>query len=278
MRLEEFCAAPICQLFLIFAPCQPARSFDGMDMPLPTVAIVGRPNVGKSSLLNALSGSDRAIVSAMAGTTRDVLSTTVDIDGVPVVCQDAAGFVEASGDLAAAADSAARSAVAGADVVCLVVDAAGEAAADAALLAELRRANAAEPMVLANKIDLVANAAEAVGRIAGALGVEPIATSAQTGEGLDELRRAVAERLHVTASRGGGGLGLHRRQKRCLVSAAAAVDRAAERLADCDGLADQAEWVAVDLREALSEVGRISGEVVTEDVLGQIFSRFCVGK
>ena len=242
------------------------------------VALTGRPNVGKSSLLNALSGSDRAIVSAMAGTTRDVLSATVDIDGTPVVCQDAAGFVEASGALAAAADSAARGAVAQADVVCLVVDAAGDPGADAALLAELRRANAAEPMVLANKIDLVADPAEATGRVAGALGVTPIATSATMGEGLDDLRHAVAERLHVTASRGGGGLGLHRRQKRCLTAASAAVDRAADRLGDCEGLADQAEWAAVDLREALAEVGQISGEVVTEDVLGQIFSRFCVGK
>jgi tRNA modification GTPase len=242
------------------------------------VALAGRPNVGKSSLLNALSGSDRAIVSAMAGTTRDVLSATVDIEGTAVLCQDAAGFIAASGALAAAADSAARGAVAQADMVCLVVDASDESADDAALLAELRRANAAEPMVLANKIDLVADPPGATRHIADRVGITPIATSATTGDGLDDLRRAIADRLHLSASRGGGALGLHRRQKRCLKSAATAIDRAAERLADCEGLADQAEWVAVDLREGLSEIGQISGEVVTEDVLGQIFSRFCVGK
>ena len=102
--------------------------------------------------------------------------------------------------------------------------------------------------------------------------------SCVTGQGLELLRAALADRLHLSASRGGELLGLHDRQKRCLLSAADAADRAAGLLSKSAHLADVAELVAVELRDALAHLGQISGQIVTEDILGQIFARFCVGK
>lgn len=242
------------------------------------VVLAGRPNVGKSSLVNALTGADRAIVSALAGTTRDVLSAPLDLDGAAVLLQDAAGFGRLDSDLAAVSDNAARQAVAQADVVCLVLDATDIGAADAALLAELRAVNTAEPVAIANKIDLAVDPASARDAAAATTGLASLATSAVTGEGMADFKRAIAQRLHLTANRGGSGLSLHQRQKRCLLAAADAADAAGGRLAGSRGLADGAELVAIDLREAVGQIGLISGEVVTEDVLGRIFSRFCVGK
>jgi tRNA modification GTPase len=99
-----------------------------------------------------------------------------------------------------------------------------------------------------------------------------------TGQGREQLRTALADHLHLSAARGGELLGLHDRQKRCLLSAADAADRAADMLAKSAHLADVAELTSVELREALAHLGQISGQVVTEDILGQIFARFCVGK
>ena len=246
------------------------------------VVLAGRTNVGKSSLVNALTGADRAIVSAMAGTTRDVLSASLTLDGTAVLLQDAAGFAAAADALAVAADSAARQAVARADVICFVVEAATPAAdrsADAALLGEVRAANPNAPLVLlANKIDLAPDAPHALRAVADDLQLAPIAASATTGAGIDAVRAALSQRLQLSAGRSGGALGLHRRQKRCLLAAADAAAQAAGRLAQSAEIVDAAEWVAIDLRAALAELGQISGEVVTEDVLGRIFARFCVGK
>ena len=92
------------------------------------------------------------------------------------------------------------------------------------------------------------------------------------------LRAALAERLHLSANRGGDGLGLHDRQRRCLLSAAEATNRAAELLAGARDIADVAELAAIELRQGLAQLGMISGQTATEDILGRIFARFCVGK
>jgi len=298
----------------------------------PRVVLAGRPNVGKSSLLNALTGEDRAIVSATAGTTRDVLSAAIHLPGGAVaVLLDAAGFARAADGVAVEADNAARQAVRRADAICFVYDhAAGGNEGDLDLLRQARAANARAPMLLlANKTDLcriadcglrIADSLEdpprkrglAPERSAGAcphfrpppakdgsadacphsppvgspLADEPppphtVATSAVTGQGLDEVRRLLADMLHLSATRSGEALGLHERQKRCLRAAAASARRADDLLATADEIADVAELAAVDLHAALADLRSVSGAdaaAVSEEILARIFTRFCVGK
>ncbi len=246
------------------------------------VVLTGRPNVGKSSLLNALSGTDRAIVSAMAGTTRDVLTAEMPLpNGELVTLVDAAGFLHPTTPLDIAAHSAARQAVATADVIAFVLDASQPQDEDRQLLADVRQVNRLSPVILAaNKADLLADASEA----ACHLGMGPdhdlpgVMVSARTGQGLDELLRLVVSHLEKVSSTGGEQLALHERHKDCLREASRAAGRAGEVLRTAEQVADTAELVAIDLREALAALGQISGQVVTEDVLGRIFSRFCVGK
>ncbi len=247
------------------------------------VVLAGRPNVGKSSLLNALSGSDRAIVSAMAGTTRDVLTAEMPLpNGEFVTLVDAAGFLHPTTPLDIAAHTAARQAVATADVIAFVLDASQPQDEDQQLLADVRQVNRLSPVILAaNKADLLeADASEA----AGHLGIGPdhdlpgVMVSARTGQGLDELLQLVVSHLEKVSSTGGEQLALHERHKDCLREASRAAGRAGEVLRTAEQVADTAELVAIDLREALAALGQISGQVVTEDVLGRIFSRFCVGK
>lgn len=238
---------------------------------MPTVVLAGRPNVGKSSLLNALTGSDRAITSDRAGTTRDVLRAELELPGGAVVhLLDAAGFGDTGDPLCRHADAAARAAVARADAICLLSDTDEDSADEQSLLVDLRRTNPSAPILhLRSKCDLSAAAPYRAALL-------PV--SARTGEGLDALRQRLAELLHLHVNRSADALGLHDRQRRCLLSAADACLAAAELLQEAKEAADVAELAAVELREALRHLGGISGQIVTEDVLGRIFARFCVGK
>ncbi len=260
---------------------------DTSDIPetaeLPHVVLAGKVNVGKSSLLNALSGTDRAIVSALAGTTRDVLSASMTLsESTTIMLQDAAGFASPTDPLEAAAHTAATGAVRKADAILFVTDVTrNDLQEDVQLLQDVRSENRRAPIVvLCNKIDLVEPARHnsVISRIATRTERDVLGTSALTRAGLEELRRLLTDVLHLRAYRPGSALGLHKRQKRSLEEASKAVERATLLLKGTSEVSDRAELIAIELRESLARIGQISGEVVTEDVLGRIFARFCVGK
>lgn len=227
----------------------------------PTAALFGRPNAGKSALFNALTGSD-AIVSGIAGTTRDVLAAEIDA-GIRARLFDAPGDQEAEG-LDGEAVRRAREAVRKADLLLFVVDASDPASA-------LPLEPKGRPAVLVlNKCDV---ARDAAARDRFRLR-EAVWTSAKTGEGLPELRRLVGRMLGQDLPGGAGArFRVTLRQRALLREAETALERAAGA---APGLG--MEFVALDLRAALSAFGAISGRDTDEDLLDRIFSRFCLGK
>lgn len=234
-----------------------AESFRDRDRPgvgLPRVVLVGPPNAGKSRLFNALVGEARAIVSHVAGTTRDYLSAPCDFDGVAAELVDTAGIEDADHPIESQAQALRAAQVAGADV----------------LLACLPSHAAGAPLVLPQRSHLrVTTMCDLAPSAPGSL-----ATSAETGEGLDRLRLAVAGALRDAASDGDPLAGSAARCRDGLDRASRAIVAAGSALAL--GLGD--ELVAVDLRIALDELGKVVGAVVADDILDRIFSRFCIGK
>jgi tRNA modification GTPase len=253
------------------------------------VVIAGQPNAGKSSLLNALAGQDLAIVTPVAGTTRDALRQTLQIGGVPVHVVDTAGL---RADAAQADDPVERIGIerawqhiARADVVLFLHDL--TRAADAAYRVgdqAITRQLAAQPPAGApllhvwNKCDAVADAAleaalASIGSHATDAGA--LAISARTGAGLDALR---ARLLHLAGWQGGSGEGLflaRQRHVQALTRAGAHLDAAAAHL---QARAPMLDLIAEELRLAQNALGEITGEFGADDLLGAIFSRFCIGK
>jgi tRNA modification GTPase len=227
------------------------------------VAIVGRPNVGKSSLLNLLSRSDRAIVTDLPGTTRDLVESELVLKGVPLTLLDTAGIRDTEDRVEQIGIERSRGALQAADVVLLLFDRAqGWLAEDQALLASLPQG--IPYLVVANKADQPA--AEPAAHA-------DVCISALTGEG----HEALVDRLLQSCGQGGEqGLqvALNRRQLDLAVSAAASLQRTLE------AGEQQLPWDfwTIDLRAAVRSLGEITGAEVTEAVLDRIFSRFCIGK
>ena len=223
------------------------------------VAILGRPNVGKSSLLNALLGRERAIVTGVAGTTRDVLDERTSMAGVPVRLIDTAGIREAADEAERIGVDRAREALLLCDVALVVLDGAEPLTdGDRALLAETETHCR---IVVLNKCDLPQAAQADVP--AGALSV-----SARTGEGLPALCGRIVEL--AVPSRADAACITNERHLNALERAAAALDVASA--------AAELDCVATDVREALHALGAITGTDVDESVIDRIFARFCVGK
>ena len=258
------------------------------------IAILGPPNVGKSSLLNALARRDAAIVSADAGTTRDVIEVHLDLGGYPVVVADTAGLREAGDEVEREGVARALARAADADLRLVVFDAsAPPAAAMDPAAARLLEDTGRAALAVVNKIDLVDGA---VARTIA--GHQALAISVRTGAGLPELLAAVEARvadLLEGGSASGGALPLTRlRHRTALEDCVAALARAAHGLEQegleqeglaGDGLAQvdpgpegSPELVAEDLRLATRALGRITGRVDVEDVLDVIFREFCIGK
>jgi tRNA modification GTPase len=234
------------------------------------VVLAGAPNVGKSSLFNRLLEEERAIVTPIAGTTRDLIEETLDLGGLPVALIDSAGLHETSDDAGAEAVRRARVALETSDVAILVLDWSRPLAeAERGLLAGL---DPARVQVVLNKVDCPCGIGlDRVLQLRQRHGV--LELSARTGEGIDDLRRRLSDRLAPAA--GLEDLFLTSVRQHDLLRRGAAALTRVERGAT-DGLGG--EYLVVDLRDALDSLGEITGEVGTEAIYDRIFSTFCIGK
>ncbi|ANV83958.1 tRNA uridine(34) 5-carboxymethylaminomethyl synthesis GTPase MnmE [Picosynechococcus sp. PCC 7003] len=237
------------------------------------VAIVGRPNVGKSSLLNAWSRSDRAIVTDLPGTTRDVVESQLVVQGIPVQVLDTAGIRETEDAVEKIGVARSLAASRQADLILFTIDAAaGWTAADQEIFQRIVAAKANQPLILIlNKIDI--GQPEAIEIPPQVQGV--VETAAAQNQGLDELEMAIANL--VQAGKVGAAdldFAINQRQAAALAQAQQALMQVQETIAE--GL--PLDFWTIDLRSAIQALGEITGEGVTESVLDRIFSRFCIGK
>lgn len=228
------------------------------------VVLVGAPNVGKSSLLNQLAGEERAIVTDIAGTTRDALRETIQIEGIPLHVIDTAGLRDTADTVERLGIERTWREIERADVIVRLVDASVSATGDDELAGRLP--GGVERITVVNKIDLVSAAA---GREEQA-GQVTVRVSARTGEGVDLLR---AELLRVAGwhAHGEDVVLARERHLQALRVALGHVCAAGEQLAAL-------ELFAEELRLAQERLGEITGEFGADDLLGEIFSRFCIGK
>ena len=218
-----------------------------------TLAIVGQPNVGKSSLFNRLLEQDRAIVTEIPGTTRDLISESANIAGIPVKLMDTAGIRESTDRIESLGIERSREAMADADLTVVVVDGSQP-------LTEGDRSLMRGRFILAaNKADL------------GLMVKEGIAVSAVTGQGIDALREAI---LPEAAAAGETGFITSLRQAKCLEEAVAALERA--QMAITENIPH--EMLLLDLYSALRPIDGVTGATTADDILNRIFSTFCIGK
>lgn len=235
---------------------------DGM-----TLVIAGLPNAGKSSLMNALTGTDSAIVTQIAGTTRDVLRERIDIDGLPVHLIDTAGLRDANDEVEREGVRRARDQIAKADHALWVFDEASDPHAQGLAQALL-------PSTL--PVTLVRNKTDLTGSVIGIDhdSVPPqVSLSAKTGEGIDLLRSYLKQLVHFEGSNEGDFSARRRHLD--------AIERAAESVMTGQAALHEGragELLAEDLRQAQLALSAITGEFTADDLLGEIFSNFCIGK
>jgi len=230
------------------------------------VAIVGRPNVGKSSLLNAWSQTDRAIVTDLPGTTRDVIDAYLVVQGIPVEILDTAGIRATDDPVEQIGIERSRRVIEQADVILLVVDAlSGWTAEDAHLYQELDHQRV---IVVMNKVDLVA----ALPPVA----IKPVVyTSAVHHQGIDQLETALLALVQGgTVQQTNVSYTINQRQKTALIQAQQALENMQKTMDQQLPL----DFWTIDLRTAIHALGSITGEEMTEAVLDRIFSKFCIGK
>jgi tRNA modification GTPase len=239
-----------------------------------TLAIVGRPNAGKSSLFNRLAERERAIVTATPGTTRDTVSERIALDGIPLELVDTAGLRDGHEEAEQLGIARSREALADAGLVLVVLDATEELNDEERRLLEAVQGRLA--LVAVNKIDLAAGEVDgavrdAVGGAFGELGA--VRTSALTGDGIKELR----ERIVALATGGAAaepGMLTSLRHHQAIIAALDAMGDAAR--ANADGIPH--EMILLDLYRGLAALDSLTGQTTSDDILNLIFSTFCIGK
>jgi tRNA modification GTPase len=253
-----------------------------------TLAIVGRPNVGKSSLFNRLVERERAIVTATPGTTRDLVTETVALGGIPIKLVDTAGIRQSRDEAESIGIRKSYEALTEADMVLVVLDSTQQISEDDQEL--LRAAQGRRAIAVANKADLVPaaqlatkEAAKTIGRVSEKSfaggdsldGVKLFATSALTGQGIVELRQEILDQLagHAGAEQETGFL-TNVRHQRLVEEAISSLDAARQAVQR----KVPHEMIMLDLYGALRPLDAITGETTTDDILNLIFSSFCIGK
>lgn len=231
------------------------------------VALVGAPNTGKSTLLNALLGDDRAIVSDIAGTTRDIIEEVINIDGILFRLIDTAGIREGADTIEAMGIERSQEKIRQASVVVCMADASDSASMDEvrAWTETLRSAHPAKHILfIGNKVDKSdAHNEEGV-----------IYISAKQDENIEALKEALVDAVQGDFNFAEETIVSNARHYNALLKTSEALEKAKQ------GLADQVtgDFVAMDIRQAMFELGQITGDISTDDLLGNIFSKFCIGK
>ena len=223
--------------------------------------IYGKPNVGKSSLLNRLLGYQRAIVSTREGTTRDTIEEVVSLQGIPLRLIDTAGIRESDDEIEREGIAMTRGQLAKADLVLEVRDLSGIAGPS-----PLDLPDGVKHLQIYNKLDLIHDSWKET---------EGLRISCETGEGFKEMEEGIAKLLELDDQQWGDhSVAVNARHQACLIRARKSLEKAIVSMR----AGEEPELTALDLREVLTAIGGIAGVVDTEEILGEIFGRFCIGK
>ncbi len=237
------------------------------------VALVGRPNVGKSSLFNSLVGHGRAIVTSIAGTTRDTLTEEIGVQGVPVVLIDTAGLRSSNDEIELIGVERARREAADADLLIVVID--GSESLHYEDQSVIDEVSDVRHLVALNKSDLPTfSTAAFAGKEPGPNCSAVLSVSAKSEAGLETLRAAILSPFAEGNARSEGLLITNARHHDLLVRSIEAIGSSAQLLNE----RASEEMILVGLHNALRYLGEITGETTTEEILGQIFTTFCIGK
>jgi len=233
------------------------------------IAIAGRPNVGKSSLLNAILGEDRAIVTSIAGTTRDVISEYYDLRSLPVKFTDTAGIRDARDEVERIGVERSRSMVEEATLVLFVLD------GSEAITTEDREifASVSEKphIIVLNKTDIAVTTEQTVSDVFGSM---PVSISAKNRQGIEELLDRIFDAVNMDHQLMEGVVVTNTRHKYALSKAVRALTDAYEALSSGIDL----DCVSIDLNDAWHALGEVTGVTLTEDIIDRIFEKFCLGK
>lgn len=226
--------------------------------------IAGAPNVGKSSLLNLLLGFERAIVSEIAGTTRDTIEEVINLGGIPLRLIDTAGVREAEDLIEKEGITRAKAQISDAELVLRVLDGSGAVDEDPEVL---EISDSQKLVTILNKADL--------GEHSSWDGTDAIRLSCSTREGLEDLTTKILDCLNEGgADYGGHAIAINARHQSCLLNAAAYLQSAERKLK----AGEPPEFTAIELRSALNSIGEVIGKTDIEEILGEIFGAFCIGK